>query len=139
MIVLHLALLIDRLAAAGAAGQVVAQGVVEAFVTEMDDAMREMGIGDLTVPKKVKRAAAGLYERTIDYRAALSGSGGEQLPDALARHFAGRADAGSLKADDLADYVRRVVQHLAAQKTQDLVAGRVRFPAVAVAERGEKQ
>src|SRR5690606_13946368 len=68
MIVLHLALLSDRLVGLGSAGRSLAQRVNEAFVTDMDDAMREMGVGDLSVPRKVKKAAAGLYDRFEAYR-----------------------------------------------------------------------
>ncbi len=63
MVVLHLALLNRRLAAAGAPGTQLARLVNEAFVVDMDDCMRELGTGDLAVPKRVKRAAVGLYER----------------------------------------------------------------------------
>src|SRR4051812_8796887 len=48
------------------------QRVIETFVTDMDDCMREMGVGDLAVGKKVKRAAAGFYERAADYRSGLA-------------------------------------------------------------------
>ena len=46
--------------------------LVEAFIADMDDSLREMGTGDLTVPKKVRRAATGLYERSMAYKAALA-------------------------------------------------------------------
>lgn len=48
------------------------QAVLETFVTDMDDCLREMGVGDLTVPKKVKRAAAAFYARADAYGPSLS-------------------------------------------------------------------
>jgi cytochrome b pre-mRNA-processing protein 3 len=57
--------------------------VIETFVTDMDDSMREMGVGDLSVPKKVKRAAAGLMERLEQYRTALATADDALLRTAL--------------------------------------------------------
>lgn len=71
MIVLALFQLLERLRAEGTAAEELSRLTLEAFFTDMDDCMREIGVGDLTVPKKVKKAAAGFYERTKTYRAAL--------------------------------------------------------------------
>ena len=37
----------------------------------MDDCLREMGVGDMSVAKKVKKAAAALFDRLRDYGGAL--------------------------------------------------------------------
>ena len=79
LIALHLFLLLERLRRDGSAGEAVSRHVLEAFVTDMDDCMREMGVGDLTVPKRVKRAAAGFYERAGAYRAGLEADGRDAL------------------------------------------------------------
>ncbi len=42
----------------------------ETFVTDVDDTLREMGVGDMAVPKKVKRAAQALGERCLAYHRA---------------------------------------------------------------------
>jgi cytochrome b pre-mRNA-processing protein 3 len=77
MVVTHLALVIRRMNAAGNDGLRLARLVNEAFVEDMDDCMRELGVGDLTVPKKVKKAAAGLYERLDLVAGALPGGSAE--------------------------------------------------------------
>lgn len=69
----------------GSGGVDLARQTIEAFITDMDDCMREMGVGDLTVPKKVKRAAAAFYERAGDYRLALAETENTALTHALAR------------------------------------------------------
>ena len=84
LIALHLFLVLERLRRDGGAGEALSRHVLEAFVTDMDDCMREMGVGDLTVPKRVKRAAAGFYERAGNYRAALDSAGGDALAVAIA-------------------------------------------------------
>ena len=86
MVALVLFLVLERLKCAEPSGQALAQSVIEAFVTDMDDCLREMGVGDLGVPKKVKRTAAAFYERGGAYRAALA-SGREADLAACLRRF----------------------------------------------------
>ena len=63
MVALVLFLVLERVRHVPGEGVALAQGAIEAFVADMDDCMREMGVGDLTVPKKVRRAAAAFYDR----------------------------------------------------------------------------
>jgi cytochrome b pre-mRNA-processing protein 3 len=124
MIVLHLSLVMDRLAAAGKGGRALARALAETFVTDMDDNLREMGVGDLGVPRKVKRAAAGLYERAQRYRLALAAAAGERaLEAALGEHIGMDAVA----AARLADHIRRSATAVTAQPTEAVLAGRVAF------------
>ena len=125
MIVLHLFLLLERLRADAPATTARARGVIEAFVTDMDDCLREAGVGDLSVPRKVKRAAAGLYERAAAYRAALAHSDPAVLAARLTEHAIMGAGAVAL-----ARYTRRAKTYLERQTTADLLAGRLSFPAV---------
>jgi cytochrome b pre-mRNA-processing protein 3 len=127
MVVLHLFLALDRLRTLGA--QALTRAIIEAFVADMDDSLREMGTGDVAVAKKVRRAAAGLYERSKDYRAALAADDPEELARLLARHgLVGDADEASRRA--LADYVRTAAACLADQDDATVLAGCIAFPAV---------
>ena len=72
MVLLHTTLMLHRLKVEGPSGEPLARAVAEAFVTDMDDCLREMGVGDMTVAKKVKKAAAALLDRARDYGAALA-------------------------------------------------------------------
>jgi cytochrome b pre-mRNA-processing protein 3 len=126
MLLLHLALVLLRLKCEGTTTERLARALTEAFVSDMDACMREMGIGDLSVPRHVKKAVAALYERMRDYGAALAGPE-EALGRLVAAHlFAGTAAAG---AAPLAAMVRAVSRGLARQLSSDLLAGRVAFPA----------
>lgn len=94
---------------------------IEAFVTDMDDCMREMGVGDLTVPKRVKRAAAGFYERTGVYRAALSELDNTALLAALKRYvYQGRDAARPALA--LAAYMRTMSIELAGAPPETMLS-----------------
>lgn len=121
MIALHLFLVIERLKGAGPQADRVAQRVMEAFVTDMDDSMREMGVGDLSVGKKVKRSAAGLYERFGAYRRALAQPG-----QALAREIAGFLP-GVRDGQAIADYVQRQSHQLARLDMETVLSGKVPF------------
>jgi cytochrome b pre-mRNA-processing protein 3 len=87
MIALVLFLVLERVKGIAPKGMDITQGAIEAFVTDMDDCLREMGVGDLTVPKKVKRAAAAFYERSGVYRAALSSSDEAGLAKAFVNYI----------------------------------------------------
>jgi cytochrome b pre-mRNA-processing protein 3 len=101
-LVLYLFLVLERMKGEGAQAAPLSQALLETFVTDMDDNMREMGVGDLSVPRKVKKAAAAFYDRAEVYRAAIA-SGPEDLAAALARLVPARAgqdlDAGALARD----------------------------------------
>jgi cytochrome b pre-mRNA-processing protein 3 len=123
MVVLHLSLVIERLRSEPVSP--LPRMLAEAFVADMDDSLRELGTGDVTVPKKVRRAATGLYERSVAYNAALESSDKDALADALAQHVYG-ADNGR-HANSLAAYVRAAAASLAATH---VLEGSTGFPSV---------
>lgn len=127
MVVLHAVLLLRRLSGEQAPLRRLGQGVFDRFCADMDANMREMGVGDLTVPKKMRRVGAAFYDRQGDYQAALAAPGGG-LAAALARHIY-ETDAVSAEAERLAAYVRAAGSHLAEQSSAALARGEVTFPA----------
>ena len=81
-----------------------AQDIADELFRDMDRSLREMGAGDVTVPKKVRKMAEVFYGRAAAYRQALESGHDEALDAALARNvFSG--GSGDVKA--LRDYVRR--------------------------------
>lgn len=130
MIALHLFLAAERAKTVEPGGQAIAQGAIEAFVMDMDDCMREMGVGDLTVPKRVKRAAAVFYERSGQIRELLANVPLSASPDTLAAWIKGtllreNSDAAFLPA--LASYIRASHDMLAQLSNDDIAAGRWEF------------
>lgn len=130
VIVLHLFLVLERLQSTGELDRDLSQNLIEVFIEDMDDSMREMGVGDLSVPRKVKKAAAGLYDRAGVYRLALAADTGEALAAALEASIPAQ-DGEPLKASDLAQYMRACAAHLAQQPVASVSAGRITFTAVA--------
>lgn len=125
LLVLHLWVVVDRLARIGGDADRLSRALIEAFVTDMDDNMREIGVGDLSVPRKVKKAAAGLYDRAREYEQALEAGDEAGLADVVSRHMGGLAPGAAIA---LARYVRDARQHLASIASAEIAAGRVTFP-----------
>ena len=73
MIVLHLALVLERLRDGGPAAQVFSQALLETMFADMDQDLREMGVGDLSVAKRMRTMASVHYGRAIAYREAFAG------------------------------------------------------------------
>jgi cytochrome b pre-mRNA-processing protein 3 len=134
LVVLHLFLVLERLRAGPDEGQILSRVLIETFVTDMDDSLRELGTGDLAVGRKVKRAAAGLYERSADYRAALAAADETELARALGKHLpraTDDADEGMNRV--LARYMKRASAELAGLPVEQILSGEVVFPAVLTA------
>jgi len=94
MIILHTALLIERLQLEGEAGDRLAQDVAEAYVADMDDSIREIGIGDMVIGKHMGRAMQALGGRLGSYREALAADADPALLSAaLARNVLRGEDA----------------------------------------------
>ncbi|MBX6427040.1 MAG: ubiquinol-cytochrome C chaperone [Variibacter sp.] len=133
MIVLHLALVIRRLRAGAPDAQAAAQALFDHFCRDMDHNLREMGVSDLAVPRKMRRIGEAFYGRAAAYDRALDAADDGALAAALARNvFAGAADAAAGPAR-LAAYVRLCGEMLAGQEEAAIAAGSVRFPAPAEA------
>ena len=128
MIVLHAFLVLHRLKAEGQAQGPVGQALFDLMFADMDASLRELGVGDLSVGKKVKQMATGFYGRVAAYEEGLA-AGDEALAGALRRNLYGTtaADAGHVAA--MAGYVRRQAAALAGQSAAALTGGAVRFAA----------
>lgn len=114
MVMLHAVLLLRRLEREAAPLRALGQGLFDRFCRDMDDSMREMGVGDLAVPRKMRRIGAAFYGRQAAYRAALEAPDDRALAAALERNvFAGAA--GGEAAFRLAAYMREAARRLAAQ------------------------
>ena len=125
-----------RLEGEGQAGQKLSRALTECFVTDMDDNMREMGIGDLTVPKRVKKAAAALFDRYRDYSAGLSRPDDGSLAAALAIAFS--VSDASPRVENLAQRLRSTNAHLARVQATDILAGRISFPPLQDTHAGDR-
>jgi cytochrome b pre-mRNA-processing protein 3 len=132
MLMLHLVLLLRRLRqgqpaqtrdAIPAAGQ----ELFDRFCRDIDANFREMGVGDLTVPKKMRQVAEAYYGRARAYENALQADDGPALEAALARNVYGAA-VPPLGARRLTAYMREASRRLDAQPTAALDSLALDFP-----------
>ena len=130
MICLHVALLSRRLGAS-IPGRALAQAVFDAMFTDMDACLREGGVGDPGVPRRVRAMWEGYHGRARAYGEALDGAGAGVLSAALLRNIWRGREAAGPQADRLAGWATRQDAALAAQAESELAAGRVRFLALA--------
>lgn len=126
MVLLHLWMVL-RMLRQGPAGEEPAQKLFDRFCTDMDDNLREMGVGDLTVPKRMQKFGEAFYGRTAAYDAAL-GAGHEALAAALNRNIFNEANPAG--AERLAAYVAEALTQLGKADGAAFARGDWQFPAV---------
>lgn len=129
LLVLHVYLLFRRLAEQDKEARAVGQGVFDRFVQDMDDSLREMGTGDLAVPKRMRAIGEAFYGRAEAYDAALRSDDDELLMMVLSRNVYGNSEHARSAALHLARYVRKAQHALAIEATEALVRGQLPFPA----------
>jgi cytochrome b pre-mRNA-processing protein 3 len=127
LVVLHLSLVVDRLMRDPVL-KGLGQGVFDHFCRDMDDNLREMGIGDLKVPKEMKKMGEAFYGRAQAYQAALAAPDDQALVEVLSRNIYGGSAPEMAAPRRLAVYMRGAAAELAAQAAADLAAGGMRFP-----------
>lgn len=113
---LHAVLVLRRLKALPAPAEDVGQSFVDVLFRELDAALRVLGVGDLSVGKRIKKLAQAFYGRAASYEAALD-AGGTALEDTLARNVLG----GNGQATQLANDVRRIDALLAGWSLDDIL------------------
>jgi cytochrome b pre-mRNA-processing protein 3 len=124
MVVLHAALLLGRLEAGGEGTRRLGQAVFDHFCSDMDANLREMGVGDIAVPRKMKAIGEAFYGRKRAYETAMAVPDSDQLPLALMRNVG----TSSVGAERLAAYVRDTARRLAALDGAELSQGAAAFP-----------
>jgi cytochrome b pre-mRNA-processing protein 3 len=122
--VLNAGLLLRRLTLAEAPGPELAQATSDAVFSLFDDALREKGISDTGVPKRMKKLAGAFSGRGAAYVQA-AGQGDEALAEALARNVLAGRGVGTA----FADYFRRAESALAAVPLETFLRGEAPFPA----------
>ncbi len=127
LIVLHLVLVLRRLGAAGDRGGDFGQRLFDAFCRDLDGNLREMGVGDLAVPKRMRRFGEAFYGRQAAYLAALAADDPLAFENALARNIL-QSEGIDRRAARLARYARAAACQLDVQDDADLFGGITDFP-----------
>jgi cytochrome b pre-mRNA-processing protein 3 len=126
MLSAHLFLFLHRLRDEKGPLRDVAQEVTDYFFREVDHSLRELGIGDLGVPKRIKKLARMFYGRLSAYGQALDAGDEAALADALRRNIAPERAVWS-EAAALARYMLDAYGKLAGLPNDDILAGKLRL------------
>jgi cytochrome b pre-mRNA-processing protein 3 len=133
---LFTALLIRRLRNQAPPGPALAQAVFDAMFADMDFNLREMGVGDIGVGKRMRDMWEAFHGRAMAYETALAAGDAAALEVALGRNV-WRGTAPERGARSLAQAVLAQDRALATQTLADLARGKVWFLTADEARAGE--
>ena len=125
---LHVVLLLHRLKGEGAEAAETAQALFDAFLSALDDALRELGVGDLSVAKKMRKLGEAFYGRAKAYDDLLAKADRAELTALIARTVF--AEAPSHGCARLVDYILASAAGLAAQPLGDILEARPAWPTI---------
>jgi cytochrome b pre-mRNA-processing protein 3 len=125
---LHVVLVLSRLKAQGDVAAETAQALFDTYLQALDDALREMGVGDLSVSKKMRKLGEAFYGRAKAYQAALDQGDHTALAALIGRTvYEGQPDTAATR---LADYVERSAALLAGLPLDDVLAAELAWPEI---------
>ena len=104
----------------------IAQALFDTMFGDMDRSLREMGVSDIAVGKRVKHMAKSFYGRAAAYDEALTGSG-DLLGDALRRNLFGTVAPAAADVAAMADYLRCQAEQMASIPEAQVLSGDVQF------------
>lgn len=129
ILALHVGLLIRRLVQDREKGGMVAQELVDLMVTDLDVNLRELGVGDLSVGKQVKRLAGQFNARLDVLTAAFDGDDHDRLLPMLTTNvYHGVAAPSEDHVSTLMRVCKAIEASLAGQEVEELAKGRIDLP-----------
>lgn len=136
MILLHMFVLDHRLAGEAVGTKKIRRFVQEALFSDMDRSLREMGVGDMSIGKEVKKMGAAWFGRVKAYTAAIkSDSPLKELSIAVAKNLYKSEDAPHAEA--IAGYMLESLQKLKSVPQPDVVASNFEFPDIHLPAKGK--
>lgn len=128
MVCLHNGLLIRRInVEATKPAKDLAQAVFDAMFSDMDVNLREMGISDLRIGKRVKMLWEGFHGRAQSYADTLDAADAAALAAALERNIWVNEAAPEGSGAALAEHAMALDARLGAQPVEALMKGEVSF------------
>ena len=125
MISLHMALSFRRLRHEPGAGKDFSQAVFDLFFKDMDRSLREMGVGDLGVPKRIQKMGNVFFGLLAALSEAMDRNDVVALQAVLSRNVF--ADSQEAAVEALADYLQRQDAVVAMQSADAITGGTIKF------------
>jgi cytochrome b pre-mRNA-processing protein 3 len=127
LIALHAALVLRRLRPEGEAARPLAQALFDHMFADMDENLREMGVGDLGVGKRIKAMARAFYGRLAAYDAAITAGDQARAADALRRNLYRKSTPSPDQVAAMTDYLFAEAERLGALTSEQVRAGAIAF------------
>lgn len=125
----HAVLVLRRLRRSPEETRALAQALFDLMFADMDQNLREMGVGDLAVGKRIKAMAKGFYGRLAAYDRALSDGDAVAMAAALRRNVYRNIEPQEEQVAMLAAYLQREAERLDGSPLASLQAGELSFGA----------
>ena len=120
ILVMHMFIFINRMQGSGEDEQELAQEIVDLFFADMDTTSREAGVGDLAVPKRMRKLAAVFQERMTQYNQAINTSNREAITREFKQNIYHGNESVGRHAAGLSEYVWTLKSELAQMPTNEL-------------------
>jgi cytochrome b pre-mRNA-processing protein 3 len=115
---------LHRLEADGGEAQALAQELIDQFSADMETVLREIGVSDISIPKKVRRLAASSAGLRQSYEEVFAGGDGG-FASAIAEALPRDGSVAEAAGERLAHYVKGVVRQLGNQSLSAFQKGRI--------------
>jgi cytochrome b pre-mRNA-processing protein 3 len=126
MLSLHVYLLARRLREDGSPlAMDLSQEVFDLYVADVERALRELGIGDTSVPKKKKKMIRSFYGQIEDFDEAINQEDANTLNERVAARYLADEENPEVPAKKLADYILRTEKMLKSQDFKKILSGSI--------------
>jgi cytochrome b pre-mRNA-processing protein 3 len=134
LLLLHAFIVLSALERHGDVGRQLAQKTVDVMFQALDEAVRELGVGDMGVPRRVKAMSSAYTGRSQAYASAAE-SGSAALAEALQRNLYRGAAVDTRQVDAVAHYVLAELARLKTLPLESFVRGELGFASPRKADR----
>jgi len=127
MIILHAFLVFHRLKNEDENVRQLSQAVFDTMFKDLDRSLREMGVGDMGIGRRIKKMASSFYGRVSAYDAALDADENDELEQVIARNVFNKTDPDALVLKHLGSYMRSNIEKLKLTSIDDFLGGKISF------------
>ncbi len=127
MVLLHAYLLFRRMKDDHGQTGELAQAVFDLMFADMDQNLREMGLGDIGVSHRIKGMIKAFYGRVSVYDGGVASVDNNLLKEALGRNLYRKCKPTDDQVSAVAQYIHRELENLSKQANDDILKGQVRF------------
>ncbi|MBT3238808.1 MAG: hypothetical protein HOL37_01790 [Rhodospirillaceae bacterium] len=130
MITVHAVLVMRRLKDESEAARALSQALFDHMFADIDMNLREMGVGDMGISRRIKKMIGAFYGRVKAYDEAMSEDNDSDLIAALQRNLDNGEQIEAAKLTRMANYMRQSWQAIDAMDISRLLAGEVDLAAI---------